>query len=1238
MSEKVYRCFVEKKEGFDAAAQTVQAELSEVFRLPRIRVRLFNCYDLQNLPPERWQEVLHTVLSEPMCDRCYEETLPPLSDHTFLLCVEPLPGQFDLRADSCEQCVQMLLGGQRPLVRTALVYAIEGMTEHAFQQVKTYLINPVECREALSADKPETLLKQDNRQPDDIPVMEGFAALDTEALNALRLCLGLAMSLPDLVMIQEYFSGTHRPPTLTELRVLDTYWSDHCRHTTFNTILDSVSIQDERVKKAYNLFLSVNGDKPVTLMGIATAAMKHLRQRGELPMLDVSEENNACTVRIRAAFPHGSEDWLLFFKNETHNHPTEIEPYGGAATCIGGAIRDPLSGRAYVYQSMRITGAGDPRKPIEKTLPGKLPQRKLTTTAARGFSAYGNQIGLATGYVKELYHDGYVAKRLETGAVVGAAPLSSVRRERPAPGDVVVLLGGRTGRDGIGGATGSSKTHGKETVSECASEVQKGNAPEERKLQRLFRNPDVTKLIKRCNDFGAGGASVAIGELAEGLEITLDNLPVKYEGMDGTELALSESQERMALVVAESDLETIKRHAEAENIEATVVARITEQKKLVMTWRGKKIVDIDRSFLDTNGAKRSAKVWVSENKKTENATLRSGWFNPPNDPVSTLRSASGFPLNSCSQKGLVEHFDHSIGAASVFEPYGGKYASTETQVMAALLPAPDTRTASVMAYGFDPYLTETDSFGGSVYAVVTSVAKLVATGVALDTIHLSLQEFFPSVRDDPARWGQPFAAMLGAFSAQMGLKIAAIGGKDSMSGSFGELDVPPTLISFAVGIGEAAQLISPEFKGSGHPVYLLETPVDTEGLPDYVSLRNVWNQYTALCRNGKVLAAWVCEAGGVYDGIMKMALGNRIGFTFAEPHSKHCNSVQYGSVKIIFESSEPLDGFPLLGYTQSQPTLTLGQESFSLEQLRAAWEAPLENIFPTRVVQIGNAPLIKDTRRPAPRKGTAILRPRAVIPVFPGTNSEYDTAIALEKAGGIAEMVLIRNITPEMLQASVRELEKAIQSAQMIVLPGGFSGGDEPDGSGKYIVSLFRNPRLADAVHELIQNRDGLILGICNGFQALIKLGLLPYGRITAMTADCPTITFNRIGRHQARYVRTRVASVISPWLSKCAPGELYLQPISHGEGRWAASENLLTTLKANGQIVFQYADDEGTPSMDIEYNPNGSDWAVEGLCSADGRVLGKMGHTERCGEYVAKNIPGNKYLPLFEGGVRYFQ
>jgi len=1223
--EKVYRCYVEKRLGFDVAAKAVQAELSEVLKLPGIHVRIFNRYDMQNLPQDRWMDIVNIVLSEPASDIYYMDCLPPMPAEVRLLYSEPLPGQYNVRADSCEQCVQMLLGGQRPVVKTARVYAIDGITNNAnFGRTKAYLINPLEAREA-SPDKPEKLIQLDNRPPDDIPVIAGFIGMDTAAMDALRESLGLAMALPDLLMIQTYFRSESRAPTLAELRVIDTYWSDHCRHTTFNTIIESAYIQDERVKRAYNLFASINGGNPVTLMGMATAAMKHLRERGELPMLDGSDENNACTVRVKAEFAHGREDWLLFFKNETHNHPTEIEPYGGASTCMGGAIRDPLSGRAYVYQAMRITGAGDPRKPIEDTLPGKLPQRKLTVTAADGFSSYGNQIGIATGFVKEIYHEGYVAKRLEAGAVVGAAPLSSVRRERPVVGDVVVLLGGRTGRDGIGGATGSSKTHGASTVSECASEVQKGNAPEERKLQRLFRNPDVTRLIKRCNDFGAGGAAVAIGELAEGVEIDLDAIPVKYEGLNGAELALSESQERMAAVVAESDLGALLRLAESENIEASAIACVTEHRRLAMTWHGRKIVDIDRAFLDTNGAKRYAAVNVPSatgiKMQSDNATFSEKLFRLCGD------------LNFCSQMGLVERFDGSIGAASVFMPFGGKHALTETQVMAALLPGTGASTASVMACGYDPFFTEVDPFGGSVNAVVTSVAKLVASGVPLDTVHLSLQEYFPRVNDDATRWGWPFSAMLGAFSAQIGLKIVAVGGKDSMSGSFGDLDVPPTLLSFAVGVADAARLVSPEFKGAGNPVYLSETPMGADGLPDYEALRRSWGKYADLCRSGKVLSAWACETGGACGGILKMTLGNGIGFAGGVDEGLFDRG--WGS--ILFEANGELKGFRLLGRTQKTPTLAFGEIHIPLSELRSAWESPLERIFPVKTEQCGDAPAIAHAGHSAPRRGTSFASPGAVIPVFPGTNCEYDTVAAVERAGGVCEVVLVRNLTPEMLRASILSLEKAIDSSQMIIFPGGFSGGDEPDGSGKFIVSLFRNPRLADAVHELLHNRDGLILGICNGFQALIKLGLVPFGRISPMTPDCPTLSFNRIGRHQARYVSTRVSSVISPWLSKCNPGEIYVQPVSHGEGRFVASVEALEMLKANGQIAFQYVDVEGNPSMSIAHNPNGSAWAVEGICSPNGRVLGKMAHTERYNKHIARNIPGNKFLPLFEGGINYF-
>ncbi|MCL2198846.1 MAG: phosphoribosylformylglycinamidine synthase [Defluviitaleaceae bacterium] len=1176
----INRCYVEKLEGFDVAAKSVENELSEILNLQNVSVRIFNRYDIQNLPQSQWEYVKNTVLSEPMGDICYEK-LPDFAPGVFVLCAEPLPGQFDMRADSCEQCIQMLLGGERPSVKTAKVFAISLPVGTDTKKIEDFLINPLEYRK----------------------VVELIYMSEAE-LKIFHQERGMAMSLADLLMIQAYFIKEQRDPTPTELQVIDTYWSDHCRHTTFNTVIKSADIGDKRVSDAYDLFLQVNGKKPPTFMNMATAAARHLLENGKLPMLDISEENNACTIRIKVDFPDGQgnpdgEDWLLYFKNETHNHPTEIEPFGGASTCIGGAIRDPLSGRAYVYHAMRISGAGDPRTPIEKTLAGKLPQRKITVTAAEGFSSYGNQIGIATGFVKEIYHEGYVAKRLETGAVVGAAPLSYVRRETPADGDIVILLGGRTGRDGIGGATGSSKTHSTQTVSECASEVQKGNAPEERKLQRLFKNPDVTRLIKRCNDFGAGGVAVAVGELADGLEINLDAIPTKYDGLTGTELAVSESQERMAIVVEEKDVEALLTHAKSENIEASIIARITKNKRLIMTWRGQKIVDLAREFLDTNGAERCAKIHV-----------------PPHTPYTkpTFRLDD---LNFCSQKGLVQRFDSTIGNSAVFVPLGGKWEMTETQAMASLLPAKGTSTASVMAYGFDADFTETDPFGGSAYAVTTSVAKLIACGVALDTVHLSLQEYFPRLYDDPTRWGKPFAAMLGAFSAQMGLKIAAIGGKDSMSGSFGDLDVPSTLISFAVGVADASVLISPDFKSADNPVYLLETPLTAEDLPDYNALRGLWQNYTKLIAAGKILSAWACETGGIHGGIIKMSLGNKIGF------KSECDfpENQWGS--IIFEASEKIENFPLLGYTQSTPTVN----STPIEKLIEDWQKPLENIFPVKVKQT-DAPVISSDKKPTAHTGKSFARPKAIIPVFPGTNCEYDTAAAIERAGGTSEIILVRNLTPQALEESILAMEKAIANAQMIIFPGGFSGGDEPDGSGKFIVSLFRNPRLTNAVHELINKNDGLILGICNGFQALIKLGLVPYGQIkSAMTPDCPTLTFNSIGRHQSRYVSARVASVASPWLSECKVGEVYTQPISHGEGRFFATDTTLDELKANGQIAFQYVDE----------NPNGSVWAIEGITSPCGRVLGKMAHTERYGEFTAKNIPGNKFLPLFEGGIRYF-
>ncbi|MCL2087423.1 MAG: phosphoribosylformylglycinamidine synthase [Oscillospiraceae bacterium] len=1206
------RFYVEKRPNFDIAAVAVQNELSEVLSLPELKIRLLNVYYVEHLAAENRHAVVNTVLSEPMCDICYEGEPPEFPDDTRLLFVESLPGQYDVRADSCEQCIQMLCGGERPTIKTARLYAISGVTQEQYEKVKSYLINPLEERELESAI-------DSSPKAQEIPASEllqtDFINIPCESeLETFRVGMGFAMSLDDLSVTQAYFKSIKRNPTITELKVIDTYWSDHCRHTTFNTVIEAVDIADERVKKAYDLFLKTNGSRPVTLMNIAVAAMRHLKKKGKLPMLfePVSKENNACTIKVGNS--------LVFFKNETHNHPTEIEPFGGASTCIGGAIRDPLSGRAYVYQAMRISGAGDPYTSIENTLTGKLLQRKLTVTAAEGFSSYGNQIGLATGFVKEIYHEGYLAKRLETGAVVGAVRADSVIHELPCEPDVVVLLGGRTGRDGIGGATGSSKTHGVQTVSDCAAEVQKGNPPEERKLQRLFRNRDVTRLIKKCNDFGAGGAAVAVGELAAGVEINLDAFPLKYDGLNGTEIAVSESQERMAVVVSKENLPRLLRHAEEENIEATVIARITKEPRLVMVWRGEKIVDIERCFLDTNGAQRFADVFVP-NREGEISGCAKGMLSK---------------LTDCSQKGLVERFDSSIGAGSVFMPFGGKEQQTQNTVMAAIIPG-ETDVATVMAYGFEPYLTNADPFGGAFFAVVVSVVKLIAAGVEIDTIHLSLQEYFKSVRDCPQRWGDVFAAMLGAFAAQMSIGVAAIGGKDSMSGSFGDLDVPSTLISFALGIAEPKTLVSTEFKAVGNPVYLLETP------PDMSSVKPLWKKYLQLVKSGKVLSAGVNEIG-VYECIRNMALGNVIGFVGD-------TDIDCPPASIIFEAVEELDGYTLLGRTQQKPEIN----GISLKQIKQELEAPLEKIFPLNAkrksptgdsskAQLAHEQLtpkaqVQPASEPLQIKQTYSRfekTPVGVIPVFPGTNCEYDTAMALERAGGVSNSVLIRNLSPSMLSESVVALEKAIKSAQMLIFPGGFSGGDEPDGAAKFIVSLFRNPRLTDAVHELLE-RDGLILGICNGFQALVKLGLLPFGRISDMTEHCPTLTFNSIGRHQAKYVRTRVACCASPWLSECKTGEVYLQPISHGEGRFTASDEVLASLEANSQIAFQYVDYNAKPTMEIEHNPNGAVWAIEGITSRDGRILGKMAHTERYSEFVAKNIPGNKFMLLFEGGVKYF-
>ncbi len=1235
----VYRCFAEKKAGFDIGAQALTADLRGQLGLTGLGyIRILNRYDIEDIEESVYKRARGIVFSEPPCDELYDETPPDFAAPGRVLAVEALPGQYDQRADSCAQCLQLLAGGERPPVRVAKVFLLGGqLSDGDFERVKAYLINPVETREA-SMDKPQTLHTR-FELPGQVEVITGFIRMNEGALTQLHRAYGLAMDLNDLLFLQEYFVSEDRDPTVTELRVADTYWSDHCRHTTFSTRLDDIECADERVKRALDSYLSARNelygqkadDRPVTLMDIATAASKLLYRRGLLPMLDISDEINACTVKTTIEVDGEEQDWLLLFKNETHNHPTEIEPFGGAATCIGGAIRDPLSGRAYVYQAMRVTGAGDPRVPMSQTLEGKLPQRKLTTTASSGYSSYGNQIGLATGLVHEIYHPGYVAKRMEIGAVVGAAPAQNVVRLNPLADDVVVLLGGRTGRDGIGGATGSSKTHTLESLNDCAAEVQKGNAPEERKIQRLFRDRRVTRMIKRCNDFGAGGVSVAIGELADGLYIELDKVPKKYEGLDGTELAISESQERMAVVIAPDDLDAFIACAHAENLEATPVARVTAEPRLKMEWNGRVIVDLTRAFLSSNGAPRHARIRVEQNNKRTAP--------PAATDIQKELETLAASLEFCSRRGLIERFDASIGAGSVFMPFGGKTQRTPAQTMAALFPvlSGNTTDCSVMSFGFDPSLSERDPFAGAACAVVESLSKLAASGCDTRRAYLTFQEYFERLREDPKRWGKPFSALLGAFSAQLGLGVAAIGGKDSMSGSFLELDVPPTLVSFSIAQAKAEALISAEFKGAGHPVYLFKAPQDADGLPDYPGLRKLWDDFYALCTDGQVLSAWACERGGPAGGILKMSFGNNLGFT-ADAAFTGQTLFEAFCGSIIAECADEQSFGQLIGYTTQDAAITICGACVPIKRLHELWEGTLEGVFPVRADAQGEAPALCYERRNETRAIIKTPRPRAVIPVFPGTNCEYDTARALARAGAEPEILIVRNLTGSLLEESAAALEQSIRRSQMLILPGGFSGGDEPDGSGKFIAAFLRNARIADAINELLRSRDGLILGICNGFQALIKLGLVPFGEIRDMDDACPTLTFNRIGRHQSRYVYTRVSSVKSPWLSLCQPGQVHCLPVSHGEGRFAASQAFIRSLSEQGQIAFQYADAQGQPSMDIEYNPNGSIWAVEGITSPDGRVLGKMCHTERRGDHVARNVPGEKFQPLFEGGVRYFK
>ncbi len=1233
----VYRIYVEKRPGLSPEAGNLLSDLRDFLGVKSLEgLRILNRYDVEHIDPEVYARAKGVVFSEPQVDMTWDETFPEPRTYHSLLAVEALPGQFDQRADSCAQCVQLMSGAERPLVAYAKVYLLEGrLSGEDLEKVKHYLINPVESREA-SMDKPDTLVRS-HPQPPMVETLTGFTALDSGELRALLDRLGLAMDLDDLKFLQAYFrDGEHRDPTITEVRVVDTYWSDHCRHTTFGTHLEKVEIADPAVQAAYDRYLAarveVYGEeraakRPQTLMDIATIGAKVLKKRGELPELDESEEINACSIHVPAVVDGEEQDWLLMFKNETHNHPTEIEPFGGAATCIGGCIRDPLSGRAYVHQAMRVTGAADPRASFADTLSGKLPQRKLTTTAAAGYSSYGNQIGLATGHVAEVYHPGYAAKRLECGAVVAAAPAGNVRRECPAPGDVVILLGGRTGRDGIGGATGSSKSHNLTSLTTMASEVQKGNAPEERKLQRLFRDRSVTRMIKRCNDFGAGGVSVAIGELADGLTIDLDAVRKKYDGLDGTELAISESQERMAVVVSPEDAAAFIAAAERENLEAYQVATVTESPRMVMTWRGETVADLSRDFLNTNGAVKHADVSVP-------AACPDGFIGVIHE--GDLREVAS-RLQTASRRGLVERFDGSIGAGSVLMPFGGETQRTPAQAMAALLPVlpgQETEQASVMAYGLDPDLMTGDPYYGARASVVTSVAKLVAAGGDYHAAYLTLQEFFEKLRTDPERWGKPFSALLGALDAQLELGCAAIGGKDSMSGSFMDLDVPPTLISFAIAPVKAGEVLSPEFKAPGHPVYRFSGG----SASDLQSTKAAWDAFHALCQEGKVAAAWAVESGGVAEAVMKMSFGNSIGFQ-KDPDA---GAPWYGPYPgmIVAELTEDVD-LPCagkLGVTTAEPVIDFGYEAVPISELLALHEAPLEDVFPTRTGENGPVEPVTWTGEAPAVRGHGIVRPHVAIPVFPGTNCEYDSARACLRAGLEPEIVVVRNLTQSALAQSAEELERAIRRSQIVFLPGGFSGGDEPEGSGKFIASFLRNPALSEAIMDLLDRRDGLMLGICNGFQALIKLGLVPFGKIVDTDAGCPTLTYNTIGRHQSSIVRTRVCSNLSPWLMEAGTGEMYSVPISHGEGRFIASEDLLAKLAASGQIATQYVDLEGRPTMDTAFNPNGSLWAVEGITSPDGRVLGKMGHTERTGPGLYRNVPGRYDMGLFRSAAKYFR
>ena len=1228
----VYRVYVEKKNELANEAKSLLGDLTSLLGIKELKdVRVINRYDVENITEDLFDYSVKTVLSEPQLDNVFYDLD---AEDGKVFAVEYLPGQFDQRADSAAMCIQIISKENKPTIRTAKVYVLYGdITEAQYEEIKHYVINPVEAREAI-LEKPETL-KTDYEIPTEVEILDGFIDLDKDGLKAFIDKYGLAMDEGDIAFCQQYFINEKRNPTITEVRMIDTYWSDHCRHTTFSTIIDDVKFEDELIEKAYKDYIATRDEigvkKPICLMDIATVAVKYLKKAGMLDKLDESEEINACTVKITVEADGKEEPWLLLFKNETHNHPTEIEPFGGAATCIGGAIRDPLSGRAYVYGAMRVTGAADPLKPVHETIEGKLPQRKIVTTAAAGYSSYGNQIGLATGIVDELYHPGYAAKRMEIGAVIAAAPAENVRREVPTPGDKVILLGGATGRDGVGGATGSSKAHDSHSVERCGAEVQKGNAPEERKLQRLFRNGEATRLIKRCNDFGAGGVSVAIGELADGLKIDLNAVPKKYDGLDGTELAISESQERMAVVVEEKDVERFLELAEEENLNAVPVAEVIEENRLVMNWNGKNIVDISRDFLNSNGAEKHISVVAAKPELKEKEVTGSFKDN---------YMALADDLNICSKRGLGERFDSTIGAGTVLMPYGGKYQLTPIQAMVQKVSMEKKHTddCSFMSWGYNPFITEQSPFHGAYLAVVESVSKLIASGASFKDVYLTFQEYFEKPGTDGKRWGKPLSALLGAFEAQKNLGIAAIGGKDSMSGSFEELDVPPTLVSFAVTTDKLENVTSPEFKEAGHKVVYFAPEYDTNGLPVTESFVEVMNKVTALVHDKKAVAIYTPCIGGIAEAVMKMCFGNGLGFKYDDKvNMKDLFAFKAGT--FVVEVTEDVEDAVVLGTVTDDGKITLKDEAVELKEVSDVYEDKLESVFNCNIKyedkKVENFEFKADTYNAPAIK---VAKPKVLIPAFPGTNCEFDSAKAVRDAGAEPEIIVVNNLTADGIARSVDKFADELKTAQMIFIPGGFSGGDEPDGSAKFITAFFRSEAVKEGVTDLLDNRDGLMCGICNGFQALIKLGLVPYGKIIDTDENCPTLTFNTIARHQSKIVRTRVASNKSPWLANTNVGDVYNVPISHGEGRFYCDEALVKELAANGQIATQYVDLEGNATYDIAYNPNGSISAIEGITSPDGRVFGKMGHSERIGKGLYKNVPGEYDIHMFESAVKYFK